>query len=373
MPETYDIAVFGATAAGYVSAITLARMGRSVAVVDAPGSPVESPLADWLPADLLADCPVVKGVRSAGMEGPFRSFCFHSADGQRHTVWRQRSVAGYVVRSQRLLEALNRTARSEGVDVRVTTGSKWPELGETSVTVSAGKRAVRAKLLLIAKDSPMHVLTALRLPTRATPEGGIAVCGLDAPLPRGSIRKELTEVIHVVAVEGVERLGVFFAAGGVLHMRVISGRGSDPVKASDLSALIARCQECGLLPAKLNLSRVSAGLWRPPGGVALDLETLLAKRTLLVGTAGGFASAVVGQTLDASIRSAMVAADVAGRALDADQPQDVLAEYKAQWRDALADRIRPTGTSIQMLMPMVLTNRAMTERFAKTLLSGQNL
>ncbi|MHC4717447.1 MAG: NAD(P)/FAD-dependent oxidoreductase [Planctomycetota bacterium] len=373
MPKTYDIAVLGATAAGYVSAITLARMGHSVVLADVPKSPTESPLADWLPADLAADCPAVRAVRSTGMEGPFRGFCFHSADGEREATWRRRTVAGYVVRSANLLSALNRSARSLGVDVRRTGAPVRPDLGEHTVSMTLARRTVRARLLLIAKDGPTQVLAGLHLPTRTVPRAQIAACGLDAPLPRGKIRKDMAEVVHVVAVEGAERLGMFFAAGSVLHVRVVSGRGSTPVEASDLSALIARLQQCGLLPTNLDLSRASAALWNPPGGVALDLETLLAKRTLLVGTAGGFVSAVVGQTLDPSIRSAMVAADVAHRALGADQPQDVLAEYKVQWRDPLAERIRPTGTSLQMLMPMVLSNRAMTERFAKTLLSGQSL
>ncbi|HET6427072.1 MAG TPA: hypothetical protein VFJ30_01590 [Phycisphaerae bacterium] len=373
MAKTYDIAVLGATAAGYVAATILARAGREVILVDAPGSATESPLADWVPADLVADCRQVRDVRAAGLDEPVRAVCFHGPDLAREATWRQRAVAAYVVRSATLLGALARAAREAGVHAVQTANTARPQLGERAVSLTLDDRSVQAGLLLIAKGAPVEVLTALNLSTRLVSASGIVICGLDAPLPRGAIRKELAGVIHVVAIEGAERLGMFFAAGSVLHVRAISTNDSDPVRGPDLSALISRLQRGGLLPERLDLAKASAAIWRPPGGIALDLETLLAKRTLLVGTAGGFVSAVVGQTIDPSIRSAMIAADVAARAADAAQPQDVLADYKAQWRDAIAERIRPTGTSLRMLMPMVLSNRAMTERFAKTLLTGQNL
>jgi len=372
MPKTYDMAVLGATAAGCVAATILARAGRDVVLVDAPASACESPLADWVPAELARDCREVREVRSDGMAGPVRAVCFHSADLARDATWRQRAVAGYVVRSDALRGALTRAAREAGARVVRASRPIRPDLGERAVALGLDKRTVQARLLLIAQDGPAEVLTALNLSTRLVPAGGITACGLDVPLP-GAAAKELAGAIHVVAVEGAERLGVFFAAGPVLHVRVISTNGSDPVRVSDLSALVVRLQGAGALPGRLDLAKASAAVWNPPGGIALDLETFVAKRTLLVGTAGGFVSAIAGQSLDATIRSAMIAADVAARAIDAAQPQDVLGEYKTQWRDAIAERIRPTGTSLRMLGPMVLSNRAMTERFARTLLTGQNL
>lgn len=68
-----------------------------------------------------------------------------------------------------------------------------------------------------------------------------------------------------------------------------------------------------------------------------------------------------------------MAADVADRALRSSAVQDTLAEYKQQWRGPLADRIRPLGTSLQMLVPMILSNKAMAERFARAILHGENI
>jgi flavin-dependent dehydrogenase len=276
-----------------------------------------------------------------------------------------------VLLSRRLLAALHKAARGAGIACLRTEQVPEADLQESAVALRAGRRTVRAALLLIAQGNPADVVARLQLTVRSVPTADMTLCGLDIPRPGGGTREKIGSALHVVGFEAGERLGMFFAAGQVLHVRIISTR--SPAGGADLGELIARLQRAGLLPGKLNLAKASAAMWRPPGGVALELETHLAKRTLLVGTAGGFASGMTGQTLDPSIRSAMVAADVASRALRSAQPQEVLADYKSQWRDVLADRIRPTGTSLQMLMPMVLSNRAMTERFARALLYGDNI
>jgi len=374
--------VLGASAAGYVSALALAAKGRDVIILDVPGSATESPLADWMPADTFGLCRPLRAVRTAGTDGAFRAVCFYSSDLGRQAAYRQRSIAGYVLRSTALLKALDRAAGAAGVSRLRPRQAVEVHLEEHAVALSAGTRTVRAALLLIARDRPAEVVARLQLPVRAVPTAALTVFGLDAPIGRGKCRGALGGALHVVALSEGERFGMFFTAGPMLHVRIVaraytaSGEHAGPappVQPDELAELIGRLQKADMLPPRLELNKAAAALWRPPGGVALELETHLAKRTLLVGTAGGFASALAGQTLDPSIRSALVAADVAERALRSDRPQEVLAEYKTQWRDLLADRIRPTGASLQMLMPMVLANKAMAQRFARALLYGENL
>ncbi len=377
MPKTYDIAVLGATPAGYAAALALAGRGRDVAVVDCPGSRTESPLADWAPAELFRARGPLRPVMRAGTEGAFRAVRFHSPQLDREATYRQRATAGFVLRRERLLKALAAEAMRAGIRQVRASRSLKPQLEEADVLL-AGRSRVRAALLLIAQDSPAEVMAKLNLPARAVPTGRLTIWGVDVPLRGQSQRDELDDLLHVVAFENADRLGMFFRAGDVLHVRILAhqpeaqppaaGGGADA-----LGELIGGLQHAGLLPPRLNLARASAARWRPPGGVALELETHLAKRTLLVGTAGGFASAMSGQTLDAGVRSALVAADVADRALRSGAVQDALADYKKQWRGPLADRIRPTGTSLRMLMPMVLSNQAMTARFARALLYGEGL
>ena len=391
MPKSYDIAVLGATAAGYVAAITLARMGYKVIVLAGPGAGSESPLADWIPADVFRACAALRSVRSTGTDAPFREVQFHSQQLDRQAAYRSRSTAGYFVRSESLLKALAAAARKAKVDRASLDDEPAVELGETTVVVretaasgsSKARRTFQSAMLLIAQGRPAEVVTRLGLPARSVPTGRLTACGLDIPLGRARLGKAL----HIVASPGGrDRLGMFFAARGLIHVRIISAAGAAEAEAAGyrgaslpgsfgeaLSLLIGKLQRGGLLPEKLNLAKATAAIWRPPGGVALELETHLAKRTLLVGTAGGFASAMTGQTLDPSVRSALVAAEVTDRALRGKAVQDALSEYKRRWRNKLADRIRPPGTSVKMLLPIVFSNKAMATRFARAFLYGEHL
>ena len=69
----------------------------------------------------------------------------------------------------------------------------------------------------------------------------------------------------------------------------------------------------GILPASLSLDKARGAVWYPPAGEALDMETHVAKRCILIGTAGGFADTITGQTLWPSIRSAMIGAEAVAR------------------------------------------------------------
>ncbi len=373
MAKTYDIAIVGATAAGYAAAIDLAKRGRDVALVADPGGAAECPLADWIPADTFVDCRAVRPAKSAGTEAPFRAVQFHSADLEDSVAYRGRSVAGFFLQPGKFLAALKSAATAGGAKVISAREPVGIELGESEVVLRAN-RDIHARLLLIAATTPPEVLARLTLPSRHVSAGALTLCGLDLPLSAAQ-RRRLDKDMHLVAIGSTSRLGVMFLAGSRLHVRIIFT--GEAVTAGEggaaLSRLVADLQAHDLLPDKLDLAKASVALWRPPGGVALELETHLAKRTLLIGTAGGFASAMSGQTLDPSVRSAAVAADVAHRALDAGAPQDALAEYKSLWREPLADRIRTPGTSIRMLMPMVLANRAITTRFARAFLFGEQI
>ena len=379
MPTAHDIAVLGATPAGYVAALTLAGRGHSAAVVDCPASPTESPLADWMPAELLKTCPALKAVAAAGADGPFRAVQFHSSDLAREAVFRQRTHAGLFLRRARLIRAFEARARKAGVRIVRSRRPVRPELDEGFVTLDTKPR-LRAGLLLVAQGGPAEAIAGLGLATRAAPPVRMTVWGIDVP-SRG---RPTDDALHVIAFEEFDRLGMFFRAGDVLHVRIVSTRRAHPaprgreasdgaVGANALGDLIARLQQAELLPGKLNLGKSTAAAWAPPGGAALEMESHLAKRTLLIGTAGGFASAMSGQTIDPSVRSALVAAEVAGEALASDGVQEALADYKKRWREPLADRIRPPGTTLRMLMPMVLSNKAMTARFATALLRGEGL
>lgn len=199
------------------------------------------------------------------------------------------------------------------------------------------------------------------------------MAALDVPLSSPADAKQVGKALNVVELPERTELGMYFAVGPTLHLRVVSSSPAAGTRAAELSAMLATLQAAELLPARLSLGRARGAVWLPPAGVALELETHVAKRCLLVGTAGGFAEAVTGQTLAASVRSALLAADVARKALDSDDCQEALMHFKTVWRRSLADFIRPPNTSLQMLLPLLFANKRIIGRFTAALLEGKNI
>jgi flavin-dependent dehydrogenase len=365
MSDPHDVVVLGATPAGYVAAITLAQRKHDVVLVAAPAAMTESPLADWVPADVIEASPVIKSVKTA-FEGSFKEIVYHSQDFSQQAEFHSRSAAGYFIRQSVLLEALAKKAKSSGVKLQRLSRAPRIRLQENSVILTGEEGTVEGSVLLICQDDPDAVMTELIMPLRISHVEELSACGLDVPVPRTS----KTGALHLVTYGSHEQMGMFFQNKGLLHVRMLSADRMEPAGVEQLSHFIAQLQQAKLLPEKLNLAKAAAAIWHPPGGVALELETHLAKRTLLVGTAGGFVSVLSGQSIDPSIRSAVVAAEVTHKALRSKQVQETLAEYKRHWRDELSDRIRLPGTSLKMLLPIIYSNKAMAAKFARTLLYG---
>ena len=175
----------------------------------------------------------------------------------------------------------------------------------------------------------------------------------------------------MVGMREQSELGMFFVAGSHVHLRVVSTSSASGTRAAELSAMLTALQGARLLPDDLRLDRARGAVWTPPAGVALEMDSHVAKRCLLAGTAGGFADSITGQVPAQSIHSALLAANVAARALKARDVQDALMEYKNIWRKALADGLRPPSTPPQMLLPLLFANRRIVGRFTKALLYGQ--
>ena len=108
-----------------------------------------------------------------------------------------------------------------------------------------------------------------------------------------------------------------------------------------------------------------------PSGVALDMDTHVGKRCLLIGDAGGFVAAFSNEGIYPAMRSGWIAADTALRALRAPVLQDELASFGVAWRGELADYLRMPNTDLSLLVPLVFNNEQMSRRVARAFLLGQ--
>jgi hypothetical protein len=108
----------------------------------------------------------------------------------------------------------------------------------------------------------------------------------------------------------------------------------------------------------------------PLGGALL--RDVVARRTLLLGPAGGFYSAS-GEDVYPGCWSALFAAEVAAKAVKARHPQDVLGAYRGSWGSTLGDYLRGPQQNLRFLLPLVYKNPVMTQRLAEAILLGQSL
>jgi flavin-dependent dehydrogenase len=368
----HDIAVLGASAAGCAAAGILAQGGCRVALVEYAGVSCESPLADWVPRGFWLLPGVSSSARKSCRGDPLRVVRYHDPTLERQAALPLRPDGGSLLDTGDLKRSMLEAARKAGAAVVRLAGRPTIHLGEDSVLL-AGPRDLTARLLLIAQGSPREALGDLALPVRPPPRSPFAVAGLDARLPGGKARKELAGTLNLVAFRQRGKMGMFFAAGETLHLRLVWSAGEGSQAAAELSAFFRDLKKARLLPPELSLRGARGAIWRPPAGEALDLETHAAKRCLLLGTAGGFADSISGATLYPSVRSAAIAAEAARSALAAADPQEPLMRYKNEWRKLLAEGLRPPSTSVDLLLPLLMTNRKLVEKFTRAMLYGRSI
>ncbi len=369
----HDIVVLGASPAGLATAYYLAKKKLDVAVVDSPHESIECPLTDWLPRTFFEMTGLPKGLAKLAKAEPFSRVAYHNASFTSKVEYKARREAGHFVHVPTLLKAMRTAAAQAGAKIRVSTTRPAIGLDEDHVEIH-GSRRVRAKLAIIAQNRPNDVLSELSMPLRTVPGGALLVSGLDVPVSqRRQDIKDIEGALHVVELRERTELGVFFVSNGRFHLRVISNSVASGNRAMELSGMINGLQQASIIPMDLPLGRAKGAVWYPPAGIALELETHVAKRCLLTGTAGGFVECITGQSLVPSVRSALLAADVAVAALGSDQPQNTLMKYKSSWRKTLADYLRPPNTSLHMLLPLLFVNQRIVSKFTRALLYGENI
>ncbi len=365
MTTVHDAAILGATPAGFAAAYVLAKAGHSVVVVDAPPSADACPLADWTSADLFRLPHLPAGLFRKARAKPFKVLCYHNVALDRQVPHRRRAVAGHFVSSANLTAALATGARKAGAKVRSSVTVPVIRQAEDGVCVR-GTTEVEARVLLIVTGQPHEVLSDLGMASRTPRPAPLVVAGLDIPVGcRGD------GALHIVEEPERSEIGLFFITEHRLHLRIISTSRAAGTRAAELSALVTRLQQSRLVPAKLPLHRARGAVWRPPAGVALELETHLAKRCVLAGTAGGFCEPVTGQTLYASVASALLAAQLVAKALAGRDVQATLATYGTLWRKRLERRLLRPATPFQVLLPLVFANPRVASRLTATLLYAQ--
>ncbi|MFP4105432.1 MAG: NAD(P)/FAD-dependent oxidoreductase [Phycisphaerae bacterium] len=372
MSTTYDIAILGAGPVGLAGASLAAKKGLSVAVLNPPSESTDPPISEWVPPQFFKQEGMPGGLIRGTSAKEFRRVVYHNSGRDETVLYKARKAAGYLLNMEDLTAQLKQEATDAGVKIRNTKTAPTIKLEEDHVQLT-GTTQVRAKMLIACEGQPHSVIGELAIPMRTVPRSSLTVAALDIPIQEQDLSKDARNSLNVVEMPERSELGMFFATETALHLRVVSSSAASGNRAEELSQMLAGLQEAGRLPTDLSLGRAKGAVWRPPSGVALELETHVAKRCLLAGTAGGFVGSITGHTLMPGALSMGLAVDAMEKALKSDNPQDTLMGYKKAWRKQMADYLRPPNTSLHMLLPLLFVNRRIVSKFTRALLYGENI
>lgn len=355
----HDIVVIGGGPAGAAAALTAAHLNRSTLLVEKHTAAGREHPAAWIgPAGI--ELLTAIGISSRGIHAcEFRGIRLFSADFRKTAAVEDEDFAGWIVEPAALCDELWRLARAGGVTILHGTTPCAIEDGENcySLRLSDDQR-IAARILIVADgaDSP----TSRMLPLSPAPA-----------------RAAHTLFASFDSAAGTPGLSFVLGSGGLLGTVLIHPRQTQVLlELNDGTAhrddvfrdFCDRAANIGLIP---HTPPSRQGCIPSVAGLALDRESHTGKGCLIVGRAGGFAAACSNESLFPAMKSGCIAAEVANRALSSQVPQDVLATFSAEWRNALADYLRMPNTDLNLLLPLVFSNPQMSRRVARAFLLGQ--
>ncbi len=377
----YDVVIVGAGPAGAAAARFLAAGGAKVALVDAARFPRPKPCAGWLSEKAVRNYPFVDAARRKVKAMPFKRLTFHSPDLSLVARYGGRAHAGHVVVRAKFDAALVQAARKAGAKTILGKKVTTVEAGEHEVgAVLDGGRRLTGSVLVGADGVHSTVARETGLRPRWSDEQLVATLSKTIPLTaRQRTACFGTNNVHVALGFGGAS-GYAWAFPGARHASIgIGVRGPDAGRLKELyAAWIDGLNRKEMLPTRADLSDPDGAA--VPAGAAVDLESHVGKRTVLIGDAGGFAAAASGEGIYPAITSAEVASDCILKALAADAGteegttcQDELLKFRTRWRERIASHLRMPNVNITFLLPLIFTNQEICDRFARAFLFGENL
>lgn len=363
LDERYDVVVVGAGPAGASAALSARRGGASVLLLDRAEFPRPRACAGWIGARgaALAEEIGLAPVRCGAAE--FHGVRLRSWDLKKESLCNDAALVGWVVDRATFDAALVNLAVDAGAAWRAALTPERVALREDRIelTMSDGQTA-RGQVLIVADgmDSPTARLAGLSIATHAALTESLL---LEASLPKAAGG---LEVIFGPGRSGT--LATLVRAGARARLTALT-REPGAHFAAQVTALIAALKGAGLLPAGADAGTMQR--LRVPAGAALDVDTHVGKRALVVGNAGGFVASFSGEGVYPAMKSGWIAGRVAADATRARVIQEHLATFDEAWRTELAEYLRPPNTDLGLLLPLIFGNAQMSRRVAGAFLLGE--
>jgi flavin-dependent dehydrogenase len=359
----HDLLIVGAGPAGCAAALRARTLGLSVLLLEKRPAPAARVCNGWISPAGVALCETLNlNAKQVGAV-KFESLGLHTWDLRKHTEVKEKDIWGWLIDRSVFDDALLNACRAAEAAVHTGVAAVHVSLGEKLVRVrrSDGAESV-ARMLIVADGLQSQAAAAVNLATAATIPKLPQCIFVEYETPK--VKPGLDVVVgtsRAGLIATITRLGD--------HTRLaLMTRGSAADMRAALEPLIEGGRSAGLLPRATSPAPQS---FTSPAGAALDLDTHVGKRCLLIGDAGGFVAAFSNEGIYPAMKSGVVAVDVAARALKSPVVQDELASFGSEWRTQLADYLRMPNADLSLLVPLVFSNPQMCLRVARAFLHGQ--
>ena len=369
--QRYDVAIIGAGPAGTTAGNLLAGKGRQVVMIERDTFPRRVPCAGWLNIRTKALLNELEVHFKPLADAAFSDVTLYNADCTKSATPKFQGPVGFLADRAAFDNALAEAAVAKGATLLQGAGAVDVRLNEAEVVVSlANEKRVTSRLLLMAAGRASPLIARLGFAQRSA-EMPIWSAQVEEPIKARAKSKGL----RVAVILGLDGGGSFgFCCVSPLRASLSVNWFGDPKAA--IPALVKLCAvtaQQGIMPADLSGSAGSATLIRSPAAAALDLDSHVAKHTLLIGDAGGFVSAASNEGIFPAMWSAKIAAGVIDKALQSPYSQDELMSFDSVWRMEIADHLRSPHTDIRFLLPLIFSNQPMADRMGAAFFFGENI
>jgi len=370
--DSSEILILGCGIAGAAAALFAATCGHKVRIIERNASSDPSCRPEWLHDDGVAL------LESAGIPvkeatlGRIERVRFVDAASNR-TAEAKLDSPVTVVDSTKVRDALSGIAQKAGASFSTGIAGARINAREDTVEVIDSKGTAHTGRVLLLADGAATLGRTLPSIARGddSPRVTTQCEWIGQDVAADGERRRIGELAIRISALEPENYGYKLTAGSTLAVGWVGAAEGDKARRGLVDAARKLKSPGDVIPDD-DIGRASR-LRRIPRGAALEMETHVAKRALLIGDAGGFVSAFGHDSLYPSLWASRIAADVVHRALDSAHPQDTLAEFDSLWRRDMVEHLRIPNTDLRFLIPLVFSNAVMAKKLATAFVCGTNI
>lgn len=367
-----DVVIVGAGPAGCTAAALLAARERRVALIDRKDPRKAGPRSVWIGENVI-DILGAAGVDAAAPpRQSIRRVHFLSADLKQHVQTELPDAFASFVDMRDLLTALIERAVGAGAKTHFNTDARALQTDEDAVRVAcAGEKKIVGRLAVVSPGCQKPAVGLVPQPAAAST--GVALrCHAEID---GAVGEKLPETaddaIHIVLDAQSPVLGMVWARGDRLVVDVSGAERPEAFRAA-VKTMADQLVASGVALPLLKKTIHKTPLFISPAGLALEAESHVIKRGLVVGDAGGFVGAASHEGIFPAMKSAQIAAEVIHEALDQPEIQDHLHQFENKWRMNFAPHLQPLDSDMRFLQPLVFSNESIAAKVACHLLGGRS-